>query len=129
MIKIVQSIDDYDIITVYKELWFSPEERKRCIQQGIDDEGLINQNRISTTVADTTDADTTGQKIIAGIYGRKFCFPLNIELFKDLPYVNLEDDITIELYFKRYDSVIIDPGVSGKSADGRYTITRSRARI
>ena len=57
--KIVQDIYDYDIWRVYTDLWLTKEDRKRAIQQGIDDTGMINRNRISDT-----DVGDPGQKML-----------------------------------------------------------------
>ena len=56
------------------------------------------------------------------MYGNKFAIPLDIEIFKNLPYANLQDEIIITLHFKPYSNVIIDEGVNKAAPDGKYSI-------
>ena len=44
--QVVQDIYDYDIFHVYSDLWLTAKQRKKLIQQGIDDSQDINRNRI-----------------------------------------------------------------------------------
>ena len=65
------------------------------------------------------ESGNDGSKKVAEIYGKKFCIYLDIEIFKNLPYVNLLDDIIITLYFKPHETILID----NEKSTAKYRIT------
>ena len=44
--NIVQDLQDYNVISVYMDQFLTKKERVRRIEQGIDDDGVINKIRI-----------------------------------------------------------------------------------
>ena len=101
---------------MYSDLWMTAKQRKKLIRQGIDDSQNINMICIGR------DITNISAKAVSSVYGNKFAIPLDIEIFKNLPYANLQDEIIITLHFKPYSNVIIDEGVNNAAPDGKYTI-------
>ena len=66
--NVVQDLQDYNVIGVYMDQFLTKKERARRIEQGIDDDGVINKIRIGAK-ANGDDQ----QKAVAAAYGNRFC--------------------------------------------------------
>ena len=124
----VQNIQDFDIWTLYQDLWLTAKERSDLIEQGVDQEATTNKIRISAHNAEAGASGT--EKAIAKTYGNRFCIPLDaFELTKYLPFYQqgLGDRLSFVLHFAPYGNVIKDAGsgsgVTAKAADGEYQIS------
>ena len=123
----INTIQDFDLWQLYKDLWLTEKERNLLIEQGLDDGGNINKVRVKANNAEAT-ASTT-EKAIAKVFGNNFCIPLGeyFEMTKFIPFGKIEDRITFILSFASYSNIIIDggtgTGATKKDPDGSYKIT------
>ena len=103
----IQEIHDFDIISLYKDLWLTAEQRHHMIESGIDDEKVINNIRIKQDGSETSA--NVGQKAVANVYKNRFTIPFNFfEMTKYLPLCNLPEEILFEMQFTPSSSIIID---------------------
>ena len=77
----ILSIDDFDILACYRDLWKTKSEKGNAIRQGIISNGGCKENRIKLRIntADKTAANKQ-DKAIADRYGNKFVNPLDFEM-------------------------------------------------
>ena len=121
---VVQNLEDYNIISVYMDQYLTKKERASLIEQGIDDDNVINKIRIGAK-ANGDDK----QKAVAAAYGNRFCIPLGkmFEMLQHLPFPGITDRPSFILHFAPYSHVIRDAGVTSgsttKPADGTYKIS------
>lgn len=124
----VQSINDYRVLAVYRDLWLGKFEReKNMILEGINpNDGTIRALQVKASDHVGTDEE----KGIVAFYGNTFCIPLGemFELTRDLPFYQpgLHDRLQFVLHFASYDSIIKDAGTAAlgftaaKPADSAY---------
>ena len=74
----ILSIDDYDIVACYGDLWKTKSEKGNAIRQGIISNGRCTENCIKLRI-NTSDksAGNKRDKAIADTYGNKFVIPLD----------------------------------------------------
>ena len=77
----IMSVNDYDVLTCYRDLWKTKSEKKNAIQQGIFSSGGCTTNSIRLRInAGNEDATNVQDKAIADAYGNKFIIPLDFEM-------------------------------------------------
>lgn len=130
----VQNISDYNILSVYRDLWLPKFDRENnLILEGINP----NDGTIRALQAKATDyVGTDEEKAIAAAYGNTSPTPLGkiFELTMDLPFyqAGLHDRLQFVLNFASYGDVIKDRGTAAvgstaaKAADAAYKITNIR---
>ena len=106
----ILSIDDFDILTCYRDLWKTASEKRNAIRQGIiSNDGCANnciKLRINASDKSTGNAR---DKAIADTYGNKFVIPLDFEMLgRSAPcyQVGLGNRLCYEITFNNYNRVI-----------------------
>ena len=106
----IMSVDDFDILACYQDLWKTTSEKKNAIHQVIisTDGCTINcmKLRINTCDKSTTPAKDNA---IADAHGNKFITPLDFEMLdSSAPYyqAGLENRLCYEITFNDYNRVI-----------------------
>ena len=82
------SVDDFDILACYRDLWKTASKKKNAIRQGIisTDGCTLNCMRLRINAGDKS-ALVTQDKAIADAYGNKFIIPLDFEMLdSSAPY-------------------------------------------
>ena len=84
----IMSIDDFDILACYQDLWKTASEKKNAIHQGIISDDGCTENCIKLRInAGDKRAVVTQDKAIADAYGNKFIVPLVFEILdSSAPY-------------------------------------------
>ena len=122
----IMSVDDYDVLACYRDLWKTKSEKRNAIWQGIISTDWCTENCIKLRInAGNKDATNTQDKAIADAYGNKFIIPLDFEMLDSAaPYyqAGLGDKLCYELTFNGYSQVIKSP-ISPKVPDAKYKIT------
>ena len=119
----IMSVDDYDVLACYRDLWKTKSEKKNAIRQGIISNDGYTENCIKLRInAGNKDAQ---DKAIADVYGNKFIIPLEFEMLDSAaPYyqAGLRNRLCYELTFNDFNRVI-KSAVSPKVPDAKYKIT------
>jgi hypothetical protein len=104
---IIYDLNEADIYFFYKDLWqLTKNQQTDEAWQGLHESANIARIRVEAGDAVTTtqpDAD------IAAAYGKRFCVPLVLDIFKDhLPICKdaLLDELTFDLTFNTYGNVV-----------------------
>ena len=123
----IMSVDDYDVLACYRDLWKTKSEKRNAIHQGIISTDGCMENCIKLRInAGDKNASNTQDKAIADVYGSKFIIPLDFEMLDSAgPYyqAGLGNRLCYELTFNDYNRVT-KPGVSSpKVPDAKYKIT------
>ena len=122
----IMSIDDFDVLACYRDLWKTKSEIRNAIQQGIISTDGCTENCIKLRInAGNKDATNAQDKTIADAYGNKFIIPLDFEMLDSAaPYyqAGLRNRLCYELIFNDYNQVIKST-VSLKVPDAKYKIT------
>ena len=118
------SVDDFDILACYQDLWKTASEKKNAIRQGIisDDGCTPHCIKLRIKAADKS-ATPAEDKAIADTYRNKFIIPLDFEMLEcSAPYyeVGLRNRLCYEITFKDYNQVI---NSAVASPDAKYKIT------
>ena len=106
----ILSIDDFDILTCYRDLWKTASERRNAVRQGIisNDGCTINCMKLRINASDKS-AGNARDKAIADAYRNKFVVPLNFEMLdSSAPYyqAGLGNRLCYEITFNEYNRVI-----------------------
>ena len=123
----IMSVDDYDVLACYRDLWKTKSEKKNAIRQGIISNDGCTENCIKLRInAGDKNASNTQDKAIADVYGNKFIIPLDFKMLDSAaPYyqADLGNRLCYELTFNDYNRVT-KSGVSlPKVPDAKYKIT------
>ena len=122
----IMSVNDFDVLTCYRDLWKTKSEKRNAIWQGIISTDGCMENCIKLRInAGNKDATNTRDKAIADAYGNKFIIPLDFEMLDGAaPYyqAGLGNRLCYELTFNDYKRVI-KSAVSPKVPDTKYKIT------
>ena len=122
----IMSVDDYDVLACYRDLWKTKSEKRNAIQQGIISTDGCMENCIKLRInAGNKDATNAQDKVIADAYGNKFIIPLDFEMLDSAaPYyqAGLRNRLCYELPFNDYNQVI-KSSISPKVPDAKYKIT------
>ena len=123
----IMSVDDFDMLACYRNLWKTKSEKRNAIQQGIISNDGCMENCIKLRInAGNKDATNAQDKAIADVYGNKFIIPLDIEMLDGAaPYyqAGLRNRLCYELTFNDYNRVIKSAVSSPKVPDAKYKIT------
>ena len=119
----VLSIDDYDVLMCYVDLWMNKWEKEdhNAIFQGIVIDGAQTENVIKHRIDSSDKVANTQKEALANVLKNKSCIPLPFELLNSIgPFYQKElgEKLTFELTFNDYKRVID----SGDEKDSTYTI-------
>ena len=123
----VLSIDNYDMLMTYFDMWLSKHQKQKRIFQGIQSESGL---KLRVRVKDATG--TADETAISKTLGNRFRIPIPFELLNDIgPYYQygLGDKLEIELMFNNVASIIKGSTVTLAAAadsDYSYTVTDIR---
>ena len=103
----IMSVDDFDILVCYRDLWKTASEKKNAVRQGIisTDGCTINCIRLRINVGDKSPTPAR-DKAIADAYGNKFIIPLDFEMSdSSAPYyqAGLRNRLCYEITFSDYN--------------------------
>ena len=120
----ILSIDDFDILACYRDLWKTASEKKNAIRQDIisNDGCTLNCMKLRINASDK-DAANTRDNAIAAAYGNKFIIPLDFEmLHSSAPcyQAGLEKRLCYEITFNDYNQVT---KFAVASPDAKYEIS------
>ena len=121
------SVDDFDMLACYRDLWKTKSEKRNAIRQGIISTDGCTENCIKLRInAGNKDATNTQDKAIADAYGNKFIIHLDFEMLDSAaPYyqAGLGNRLCYELTFNDYNRVTKSVASSPKVPDAKYKIT------
>ena len=123
----IMSMDDFDVLACYRDLWKTKSEKRNAILQGIISTDGCMENCIKLRInASDKNASNTQDKAIADVYGNKFIIPLDFEMLDSAaPYyqAGLGNRLCYELTFNDYNRVTKSRVSSPKVPDAKYKIT------
>ena len=123
----IMSVDDYDVLTCYRDLWKTKSEKRNAIHQGIISNDGCTENCIKLRInAGDKSAGNAQDKAIADAYGNKFIIPVDFEMLGSAtPYyqAGLGNRLCYELTFNDYNRVTKSGVSSPKFPDAKYKIT------
>ena len=123
----IMSVDDFDVLACYRDLWKTKSEKRNAIRQGIIYFESFTENCIKLRInAGDKNASNTQDKAIADGYGNKFIIPLDFEMLDSAaPYyeAGLRNRLCYELTFNNYNRVAKSGVSSPKVPDAKYKIT------
>ena len=103
----IMSVDDFDVLACYQDLWKTKSEKRNAINQGIISTDSCTENCIKLRIdAGNKDATNAQDKAIADAYGNKFIIPLDFEMLDSAaPYyqAGLGNRLCYELTFNDYN--------------------------
>ena len=106
----IMSIDDFDILACYQDLWKTASEKIKAIRQGIiSDDGCIPSCMKLRINAGDKSSTAVQDKAISDTYGNKFVIPLDFEMLdSSTPYyqAGLGNRLCYEIVFNDYNRVI-----------------------
>ena len=101
------SIDDFDVLACYRDLWNTKSEKRNAIHQGIISNNGCTENCIKLRInAGDKNASNSQDKAIADAYGNKFIIPLDFEMLDSAaPYnqAGLRNRLCYELTVNDYN--------------------------
>ena len=101
------SVDDFDVLACYQDLWKTKSEKRNAIRQGIISTDRWMENCIKLRInAGDKNASNAQDKAIADAYGNKFIIPLDFEMLDSAaPYyqAGLGNRPCYELTFNYYN--------------------------
>ena len=120
----IMSVDDFDILACYRDLWKTASEKKNAIHKVIisTDRCTINCIRLRINAGDKSSTPAR-DKAIADAYGNKFIIPLDSEMLdSSAPYyqAGLGNRLCNEITFSDYNRVT---NSSVASPNAKYKIT------
>ena len=122
----IMSMDDYDVLACYRDLWKTKSEKRNAICQGIISTDGCTENCIKLRInAGNKDATNTQDKAIADAYRNKFIIPLDFEMLDSAApcyQAGLRNRLCYELTFNDYNRVT-NCATSPKAPDATYKIT------
>ena len=122
----IMSMDDFDVLACYRDLWKTKSEKRNAIRQGIISTDGCTENCIKLRInAGNKDATNAQDKAIADAYGNKFIISLDFEMLDSAaPYyqAGLGNRICYELTFNDY-SRVMKCATSPKAPGAKYKIT------
>ena len=122
----LMSVDNFDVLACYRDLWKTKSEKRNAIQQSIISTDGCTENCIKLRInAGNKDATNAQDKAIADAYGNKFIISLDFEMLDSAaPYyqAGLGNRLCYELTFNDYNRVM-KCATSPKAPDAKYKIT------
>ena len=123
----IMSIDNYDVLACYQDLWKTKSEKRNAIHQGIISNDGCMENCIRLRInAGNKDATNTQDKAIADADRKKFIISLDFEMLDSAaPYyqAGLGNRLCYELTFNDYNRVTKSGVSSPKVPGAKYKIT------
>ena len=123
----IMSMDDFDVLACYRDLWKTKSEKRNAIRQGIISNDGCTENCIKLRInAADKNASNTQDKAIADAYSNKFIIPLDFEMLDSAaPYyqAGLGNRLCYDLTFNNYNQVTKSRVSSSKVPDAKYKIT------
>ena len=120
----ILSIDDFDILTCYPDLWKTRSEKRIAIRQGIISNDGCTENCIKLRInAGDKNNSNKQDKAIAEAYRNKFIIPLDFEMLdSSAPYyqARLGNRLCYEITFNNYNRVTKS---TVASPDAKYGIS------
>ena len=120
----IMSVDDYDVLACYRDLWKTKSEKRNAIRQGIIFTDGCTENCIKLRInAGDKNASNSQDKAIADAYGNKFIIPLDFEMLDSAAPKELEgafdgayrryriggiERMDVETFFARTRKFLID---------------------
>ena len=105
----IMSMDDFDVLACYRDLWKTKSEKRNAVRQGIISDDDCTENCIKLRInAGDKNTSNAQDKAIADVYGNKFIIPLEFEMLDSAaPYYQavLENKLCYELSFNDYNRV------------------------
>ena len=103
----IMSIDDFDVLACYRDLWKTKSEKRNAIQQGIisTDGCMENHIKLRINVGDKSTSNAQ-DKAIADAYRNKFIIPLDFDMLDSAaPYyqAGLGNRLCYKLTFNDYN--------------------------
>ena len=121
------SVDDFDLLACYRDLWRGKSEKRNAVCQGIISNDCCMKNCIKLRInAGDKSVGNAQDKAIADAYGNKFIIPLDFEMLDSAaPYyqAGLGNRLCYELTFNDYNRVTKSRVSSPKVPDAKYKIT------
>ena len=108
----IMSVDDFNMLACYHDLWKTKSEKRNAFRQGI--------------ITNAKNTSNTQDKAIADAYGNIFIISLDFEMLDSAaPYyqAGLGNRLCYELTFNDYNRVIKSAVSSPKVPDAKYKIT------
>ena len=123
----ILSIDDFDIVACYQDLWKTKSEKRNAVRQGIITNGGCKNNYMKLRI-NNADKDPSNQQdnAIAITYRNKFIIPLDFEMLdSSAPYyqAGLRKRLCHEITFNNYNRVIKSVISAPKVPDAKYEIS------
>ena len=123
----IMSVNDFDVLACYRDLWKTKSEKRNAICQGIISTDGCTENCIKLRInAGDKNASNAQDKAIADAYGNKFIIPLDLEMLDSAaPYyqAGLGNRLCYYLTFNDYNRVTKSAVSSPKVPDAKYKIT------
>ena len=77
----IMSVDDFDVLACYRDLWKTKSEKRNAIRQGIISTDGCTENCIKLRISAGDKSTSNAQdKAIADAHGNKFIIPLDFEM-------------------------------------------------
>ena len=123
----IMSVDDFDVLACYQDLWKTMSEKRNAIRQGIISTDGWTENCIKLRINAAAKSTANAQdKAIADVYGNKFIILLDFEILDGAaPYyqAGLGNRLCYELTFNDYNRVTKSGVSSPRVPDAKYKIT------
>ena len=123
----IMSVDDFDVLACYQDLWKTKSEKRNAVHQGIISTNSCMENCIKLRInAGDKNASNAQHKAIADAYGNKFIIPLDFEMLDNaaLYYqTGLRSRLCYELTFNNFNRVTKSGVSSPNVPDAKYKIT------
>ena len=123
----IMSVDNFDVLACYQDLWKTKSEKRNAIRQGIISTDGCMENCIKLRInAGNKSTSNAQDKAIADAYGNKFIIRLDFEMLDSAaPYyqAGLGNRLCYELTFNDYNRVTKSGVSSPKVPDAKYKIT------
>ena len=118
----ILSVDDFDILTCYRDLWKTRSEKRNPKRQGIIFGNGCTENCIKLRI-NASDKSDASKKDNAEAYGNKFIIPLNFEILHSLAPCYKAGLGNRLCSFNDYNRVIKLTVSSTKTPDAKYEIS------
>ena len=122
----ILSVDHFDVLACYQDLWKTKSEKRNAICQGIVSTDGCTENCIKLRInAGDENTSNAQDKAIADAYRNKFIIPLDFEMLDSAaPYyqAGLGNRLCYELTFNDYNRVTKSGVSSPKVPDAKYKI-------
>ena len=116
-INILNNSNEYD---THKDLYMTSNEREDALLQGIQSKTGLKARLGATKVGDTALTLSMEEKAIKETLGKKFCIPLDFDIFKQPVYhFGLNEPLKVKLVFNSVENIILATG----DKDAKYTIS------